>query len=112
MSGMVFHTPLLHTHPNFEIKKILQRNSDSSKEKYPYVELARNKKELLDDPEIELIIVNTPDDTHYGFVRESLEANKHVVVEKPYTLTVDEGEKLIDLARKKKKMLRTHLPLL
>lgn len=105
MSGMVFHTPLLHTHPNFEIKKILQRNSDSSKEKYPYVELARNKKELLDDPEIELIIVNTPDDTHYGFVRESLEANKHVVVEKPYTLTVDEGEKLIDLARKKKKML-------
>ncbi|UCH13347.1 MAG: oxidoreductase [Bacteroidales bacterium] len=105
MSGMVFHAPLLHTHPNFEIKKILQRNSDSSKEKYPYVEIAKNRKDLLDDPEIELIIVNTPDDTHYAFTRESLEANKHVVVEKPFTLTVDEGVKLIDLAKKKKRML-------
>lgn len=105
MSGMVFHAPLLHAHTNFEIKKILQRNSDSLKEKYPYVEVARNKKELLDDPEIELIIVNTPDDTHYGFARESLEANKNVVVEKPFTLTVDEGEKLINLAHKNKSML-------
>jgi scyllo-inositol 2-dehydrogenase (NADP+) len=105
MSGMVFHAPLLHTHPDFVIKKILQRNSDSSKEKYPYVELARDYRELLDDPDIELVIVNTPDHTHYEFTRESLEAGKHVIVEKPFTLTVEEGEKLIKLARKKGKIL-------
>ncbi len=105
MSGKVFHVPLLHAHPGFEIKRILQRNSDSSKEKYPYVELARHYRELLDDPDIELVIVNTPDHTHFEFARESLEAGKNVIVEKPFTLTVDEGGKLINLARKKKRML-------
>jgi scyllo-inositol 2-dehydrogenase (NADP+) len=105
MSGMVFHAPLLHTHPMFEIKKILQRKSNTSREKYPYIELARDYEELLNDPEIELIIVNTPDHTHYEFAKASLEANKHVVVEKPFTLTVNEGEKLINLAKKKNRML-------
>lgn len=105
MSGMVFHAPLLHTHPDFLIKKILQRNSDSAKERYPDIELARDYRELLDDPEIELVIVNTPDHTHYEFARESLEAGKHVIVEKPFTLTVEEGEKLIYLAGKKNRML-------
>ena len=105
MLGMIFHAPLLHTHPGFEIKKILQRKGDTSGKRYGYINVAKSYKELLNDPDIKIIIVNTPDHTHYEFTKESLEAGKHVIVEKPFTLTVGEGEKLIKLAKEKKRIL-------
>jgi len=51
------------------------------------------------------VIVNTPNETHYSFVKEALNAGKHVVVEKPFTVTSTEAEELIALAKAKKKIL-------
>ncbi|MBN2350315.1 MAG: oxidoreductase [Bacteroidales bacterium] len=105
MSGRVFHCPLLHTNPGFEIKKILQRSSDSAKEYYPYADIVKSKEALLDDHNIDLIIVNTPDTSHYELTKQALEAGKHVVVEKPFITNVREGMELIELAKKKNKLL-------
>ena len=105
MSGSIFHAPLLHTHPGFLIKTILQRTNNSSLEKYPYVTIARTYEDVLSDKEVELVVVNTPDDTHYRFASMALDAGKHVIVEKPFTTIVEDGEKLIKLAKKKKKLL-------
>jgi predicted dehydrogenase len=58
--------------------------------------------DLVSDPEIELIIVNTPDNTHYELARKALLGGKHIVVEKPFTQTVEQGEELINLALKNK----------
>lgn len=105
MSGRVFHAPFLHTNPKFSIKKILQRSASDARMHYPYVEIVRSPKELYNDPEIDLIVVNTPDHTHYEFARDALKADKHVVIEKPFVLDVEEGEALIELADKKGKKL-------
>ncbi len=105
MSGSIFHAPLLHTHPGFLIKTILQRSGNSAQEKYPYVMIAKTYEELLSDREVELVVVNTPDDTHFEFAYRALDAGKHVVVEKPFTTTVADGEKLIAQAKKKKRLL-------
>ncbi len=105
MSGEVFHAPLLEVHPGFRMKTILQRKSDTSKQYYPKVTIARNLGDVLNDPEIELVIVNTTNDTHFDFTAKALEAGKHVVVEKPFTNTVEDALKLIALAKKKNKML-------
>jgi scyllo-inositol 2-dehydrogenase (NADP+) len=105
MSGEVFHAPLLEVHPGFRMKTILQRKSDTSKQYYPQITLARSLEEVLHDPEIELVIVNTTNDTHFDFTAKALEAGKHVVVEKPFTNTVEDALKLIALAKKKNKML-------
>ncbi|HYW96090.1 MAG TPA: Gfo/Idh/MocA family oxidoreductase, partial [Bacteroidales bacterium] len=48
--------------------------------------------------DIELIIVNTPDHTHYELTRQALQAGKHVVVEKPFTQTFTEAAELIEMA--------------
>jgi scyllo-inositol 2-dehydrogenase (NADP+) len=101
LSGQVFHAPFLHAHPGFEIKKIVERSGESSKEKYPYVTVVKNYRRLLDDPGIDLVVHCTPNIYHYEYVKESLLAGKHVVVEKPFTPTTDEADKLIDLANKK-----------
>ncbi|MCC5929611.1 MAG: Gfo/Idh/MocA family oxidoreductase [Cyclobacteriaceae bacterium] len=105
MSGVVFHAPLLHVHSGFAIGKIVERSPKGSKERYPYVETCRSISEMLEDTSLELIVINTPDDTHYTYCKQALEAGKHVVVEKPFTIKVDDAIELKELAEKKGKVL-------
>ena len=105
MSGRVFHGPLLKHHRNFTIRRILERSTDDARALYPDIIISRSFEDLLGDDEIELIVVNTPDQTHFEFARKALQAGKHVVVEKPLTQTVAQGEELIGLAREKGLML-------
>ena len=55
-----------------------------------------------------MVIVNTPNATHYEYAKKSLLAGKHVIVEKPFTVTVDEGKELIALAEKENKKLSVY----
>jgi scyllo-inositol 2-dehydrogenase (NADP+) len=105
MSGEIFHAPLLAVDPGFALVSIVQRNSDKAKQRYPTVKIARKVNEVFQDDSIELVIINTPNETHFPFASQALEAGKHVIVEKPFTVNVQEAEKLIDLANKKNKLL-------
>lgn len=100
MSGLVFHGPLLEVHPGYKVSKILERSKHESKGKHPGSELVRDFQAIIDDPEIELVVVNTPDHLHVDMATRALEAGKHVVVEKPFTLKVSEADRLIGLAEK------------
>lgn len=101
MSGLVFHGPLLEQHPGFRIAMILERNKHSSKGKHPGARLVRNYQAILNDPDIRLVVVNTPDHLHYDMARAALLAGKDVVVEKPFTLKTTHALELTELARKK-----------
>lgn len=105
MSGEIFHAPLLEAHAGFELKKIWQRNSDSAKQRYPRVDVVTTLTEILNDPLIELVVVNTPNETHLDFATQALEAGKHVVVEKPFTPTARDAAQLISLAKKNNRIL-------
>jgi len=105
MSGEIFHAPLLDAHHGFKLSKVVQRNSTKASARYPHVKIATHVDEVIQDETIELIIVNTPNDTHYSFATQALEAGKHVVVEKPFSVTTAEAESLIALARKTGKLL-------
>jgi predicted dehydrogenase len=56
------------------------------------------QEELLDDPEVGLVIVGTPPVAHAGSVLTALSAGKHVVCEKPFALHVEEADRMIDAA--------------
>ena len=105
MSGKVFHAPLLHAHPEFELKAIVERKYRGVRECYPEVQVVHSFSDLIADDKLELIIVNTPETTHYELAKMALEAGKHVVVEKPFTVYPEEGEELIALAASKGLML-------
>lgn len=108
MSGQVFHAPFISTNPHFKLCKIVERSKELSKERYPNATIVRSFEELIKDPAIELIVVNTPDSTHYAYARLALEAGKHVIVEKPFTSTTEEGEELIALAAEEGLMLSVY----
>lgn len=107
-SGSVFHAPFLHVNPGFEFTAIVERSKDLARKIYPYVKVYRSIEELMADETLELIVVNTPNTTHYSYTKMALEAGKNVVVEKPFTVTVAEGHELIELAKSKNLMISVY----
>jgi predicted dehydrogenase len=105
MSGEIFHAPLLAVNPGFELSVVLQRKSDKAKQRYPHTKIARSLDEVINDNSIELIVINTPNDSHHQFATQAIEAGKHVIVEKPFTVTTQEADSLIALAKKKNRQL-------
>ena len=82
--------------------KILQKKNILAVKTY------RSLEDMLADDSVELVIVNTPNSTHYEYAKKALQAGKHVIVEKPFTVTVDEGKELIALAEKQNKKLSVY----
>lgn len=105
MSGKLFHAPFIDNHPGYELTAIVERHNNDSRERYPRSKLYRSIEELIADNSIQLIIINTPTHLHFENAKAALEAGKNIVVEKPFTVTVKEGEQLIDLAKKKNLLL-------
>ncbi|MCK9180257.1 MAG: Gfo/Idh/MocA family oxidoreductase [Bacteroides sp.] len=108
MSGKIFHAPFIVNNPNFELTTIVERSKTLSKEEYPKATIVKSFDELIQDPDLELIVVNTPNNTHYEFCKKALLANKHVVVEKPFTTNIEEGNELLSIAKKQNKMLSVY----
>jgi predicted dehydrogenase len=108
MSGQVFHAPFLQVHEGFNLYAVWERTKNLAQQKYPSVKTYRTLEELLDDKTIELVVVNTPSVTHYQYAKKCLQANKNVIVEKPFTAAVEEGEELIQLAKEKNKLLSVY----
>ena len=98
MSGKLFHAPFLALHPGFALRAVAERTQQRMAADYPGVRSYPSTEALLADPGLELVVVNTPNDTHYDLVRQALLAGKHVLVEKPVATTVAEWRALCDLA--------------
>jgi len=105
MSGELFHAPFLHVHPGFLLKSVVERSKQKVALRYPDVKSVKDRQQILQDDSIELVVVNTPNETHYSYTKEALEAGKHVIVEKPFTVDTREADELIALAKKKNKTL-------
>jgi scyllo-inositol 2-dehydrogenase (NADP+) len=100
MSGRIFHAPFISTNPGFALKAVVERHEKKAANTYPDIISYNSIEELLNDDEIELIIVNTPNYTHLDYAIRAMEAGKHVLIEKPATATVDEVKQLFELGRK------------
>lgn len=107
-SAKVFHLPFITTMEEFELAAVLERKSDDSKKQYPNIKIARTIEELIAMDDIDLIVVTTPNDTHFPYASKALRAGKHVVLEKPFTNTVEEAKDLIQIAKESGKVLSVY----
>lgn len=99
MSGKVFHAPFLETNKGFKFYAVLERNQQKATDDYPNVKSFLDVSELLLDDKIELVVVNTPNNTHFDYAKLVLKAGKHVLIEKPATTTPEEFIELLELAK-------------
>ncbi|OGQ46673.1 MAG: oxidoreductase [Deltaproteobacteria bacterium RIFCSPLOWO2_02_FULL_46_8] len=91
---------VLHTACDYSSEIIAQRKSE-----FPGILYTNRFEELLEQPEIKAVTIATPAATHYGLSRRALLADKDVFVEKPLSLTYQEGQQLVELAHQQKKIL-------
>ena len=80
MSGKLFHAPFLQVLDGFNFYGVWERSKKLAQEEYPSVKSYNSYEELLADNTIELVIVNTPNYTHYEYAKKALLAGKHVIV--------------------------------
>jgi scyllo-inositol 2-dehydrogenase (NADP+) len=99
MAGQVFHAPLIHANPHLRLTHIVQRRGGQSQERYPQAKVVRDVNAVLGDPSISLVVIATPNTTHFELAAQALEAGKHVVVDKPFTITSADADQLIALSR-------------
>jgi scyllo-inositol 2-dehydrogenase (NADP+) len=111
MAGRVFHAPIISVLPGLKLSKIRAGRAESialAKELYPEAEVVMRDSDILQDETIDLVIVATTNDTHYDLAQAALQAGKHVVVEKPFTVTSGQASELIELARQQNKVLTVY----
>ena len=101
MGGRVFHGPLLSGDGGFTLKSVSGRSFLESAKDYPGT-INQTVDEILDDSEIELVVITTPNGTHGPLVQKALEAGKHVVVDKPFCLSFLQARGLVDFAKDRK----------
>ena len=99
MSGKLFHAPFLAQHPGFDLRAVVERTQSRMAADYPGIASYPSTEALLADPNLELVVVNTPSDTHYALARQALLAGKHVLLEKPVTTSLTQLQDLHALAR-------------
>lgn len=100
LAARVFHCPFISAVPGLALNTIVQRKGGEAAKAYPNATVVRSVAELLADPTVQLVVVATPNETHYQLATEALLAGKHVVVDKPFAASTQQAEQLIALAQK------------
>ena len=101
LGGRVFHAPFVSAVPGLKLIAIMQRTGDEAAKAYPATRIDRSLEAVLDDKSIELVVVSTPNATHFALANQALEAGKHVVIDKPFAYTSEEAKQLGELAKSK-----------
>jgi len=98
LAGRVFHAPLLSSVDGFELSAIVERRTDHAADRYPGIKTHRTVEAMLADSSLDLIVVATPNDSHFIYAKGAIEAGKHVVVDKPMCVCSAEIAQLVKLA--------------
>lgn len=108
MAGEFFHAPLIAVTKGLVLHTVVERHKEKSKEKYSDVSVIRGIDELLSNEFIDLVVIASPNNTHFDFAKRALLAGKHVVVDKPFTVTFQEAKDLVALAEKQEKLITVY----
>ncbi len=105
------HGTAIRAVEGLEYALVCDRNEErleQARAAFPGVRTSRDATQVAEDPELDLVIISTPPNTHASLAMQMLRAGKHVVVEKPFCLTTAEADDLIELASEKQRMLTVY----
>jgi predicted dehydrogenase len=100
-----FHAPLLRATPGFHLAAVASSRAAEAREALPDAAVVPDPASLYRHPGIDLVVIATPNETHAPLAAAALRAGRHVVVDKPFTVTSAEARHLGELARATGRML-------
>jgi len=107
-AGQTFHAPVLSAVPGLELAAVASSQPEKVWKDWPRVPVVADVAELVARSDIDLVVVATPNAQHFPVAKAALEAGKHVVVDKPFTLDVAEARALEALAQRNKRVLAVY----
>lgn len=105
-AGKVFHAPVIRAVAGLRLTTIVQRHGPPDP-RYPDVEFVPSVADLLARP-IDLVVVATPNTSHYPITKQCLLAGRHVVVDKPFATTTTEAMDLVALGESQARVLSVY----
>jgi predicted dehydrogenase len=108
LAGRCFHAPIIRAVDGLHLAGILQRSGDSAARLFSEARIVRTLDELLAIDSLQLVVIATPNRSHFALAKRCLEASRHVVVDKPFTTTVAEAVELIELAKSRNRLLTVY----
>jgi len=111
IGGNVFHAPIIDTTEGLSISKIRARKESEinlAKQRYPLAAVTDNSDDIINDPDIDLVVIATPNDSHHSLAKQAMLAGKHVVVDKPFTINTADADDLIKIGKQQKRILSVH----
>ena len=101
-----YHIPYVENREDIRVKYVYRRAEDIAQFAeyepfYPEIIFTTDLDLVLGDPEVNLVVVNTPDRFHVPYAKQILNAGKHALVEKPFASTAKEAREVFDLAKEK-----------
>ena len=96
--GKTFHAPLIQSVDGIKLAVVSSRDEEKVKRDLPDVQVVATPEEAIQHPDIDLVVIASPNATHAPLATLALNAGKHVVVDKPFTLDMQEARDLIALA--------------
>lgn len=103
--GKLFHAPLIRAVPGLNLKIVVSSDASKVNADLPEVTVVSSAQAAVDDPSIDLVVIATPNDTHAPLAELALKAGKHVVIDKPFTLDIQEARNLIQCAAQHDRLL-------
>jgi scyllo-inositol 2-dehydrogenase (NADP+) len=108
LAGRSFHAPVISAVPGLRLAAILERTGNDAAGKYPDVRIVRTLDELLAIKEIRLIVIATPNDSHFPLAQQCFAAGRDVLVDKPFTTTLKEAIALVEFAKQQGRLLTVY----
>lgn len=103
LAGSVFHAPLISSEPRMKLSAIA--TSRSLPPEFAAARTVKDPYELLVSDDVDLVVIATPNEVHAPLAAAALNAGKHVVVDKPFTIELSDAESLAALAAKQSRVL-------
>lgn len=104
-AGRIFHAPLIAGVPGLQLNCIVTRQQEAVQNDWSAVRCQASTSAAFDDPAIDVVVIATPNASHFELAQRALHAGKHVVVDKPCTVTLAETEALLALAHARGRVL-------
>lgn len=99
LAGRHFHAPLIAAVDSLELAAIVTSRAEEARALYPQARILATPEAAIADPDIDLIVLASPHQTHVPLGLAALRAGKHVVIDKPMALTAEDGAALVTEAR-------------
>ena len=104
-AGKTFQAPLIGSVPGLELTVIGSSKRGTVLADLPWVTVCSNMVEVATHPQVDLLVIASPNESHYPLASAALHARKHVVVDKPFTVRLTDARSLVQLAEEKGQLL-------